>query len=45
MGLSKTNFEQEIVKFVLNGLDVGDMKHCSELYSKFMLFASERVIE
>ena len=42
---SKMNFEQEILKSVLKGLDVGDINHSPELYSKFMLFASEQVIE
>ena len=39
------NFEQEILKSVLNGLGVGDINHSSELSLKFMLFASEQVIE
>ena len=36
IGSSKMNFEQEILKSVLNGLDVGDINHSSELYSKFL---------
>ena len=43
-GSSKRNFEQEI-KSVLNGLDVGDINHISELYSKFMLFLFQQVTE
>ena len=42
---SKMNFEQEILKSVLKGLDVCDINHSPELYSKFMLFASEQVVE
>ena len=45
IGSSKMNFEQEILKSVLNGLGVGDINHSSELSLKFMLFASEQVIE
>ena len=45
IGSSKMNFEQEILKSVLNGLGVGDINHSSKLSFKFMLFASERVIE
>ena len=30
------NFEQKVSKSVLNGLDVGDINHSSELYSKFL---------
>ena len=30
IGSSKSNFEQETLKSVLNGLDVGDMNHISE---------------
>ena len=42
---SKRNFEQEILKSVLDGLDVGDINHSSELYSNFMPFVSEQVTE
>ena len=45
IGLSKINFEQEISKFVLKGLDVGDINHTSKLYSKLMLFISQQVTE
>ena len=38
IGSSKINFEQEIWKSVLNGFDVDDINHSSELYSKFMPF-------
>ena len=34
IGSSKKDFEQETLKFVLNGLDVGDINHKSEIYSK-----------
>ena len=44
-GSSKRNFEEEILKSVLNGLDVGDINHSSELYSNFMSFVSEQVTE
>ena len=37
---SKINFEQEIVKSILKGLDVGDINHSSELHSKFLSFIS-----
>ena len=43
IGSSKKNFEQEVLKPVLNGFDFGDINHSSELYSKFMLFISEQV--
>ena len=39
------NIEQEILKSVLNGVDVGDINHSAELYSKFMSFASAQVTE
>ena len=42
---SKRNFEQEILKSVLNGLDVGDINHSLELYSNFMPFVSDQVTE
>ena len=42
---SKRKFEQEILKSVLNGLDVGDINHSLELSSNFMPFVSEQVIE
>ena len=45
IGSSKRNFEQEILKSVLNGLDVGDINHGSERYSNFMPFALEQVVE
>ena len=45
IGSSKRNFEQEILKSVLNGLDVGDINHSSEPSSNFMPFVSEQVIE
>ena len=45
IGSSKRNFEQEILKSVLNGRDVGDISHGSELYSNFMTFVSEQVTE
>ena len=45
IGSSKRNFEQEILKSVLNGLDVGDIIHSSELYSNFKPFVSEQVTE
>ena len=45
IGSYKRNFEQEILKSVLNGLDVGDISHGSELYSNFMPFVSEQVTE
>ena len=32
-GSPKRNFEHEILKSVLNGLDVGDINHSSEFYS------------
>ena len=35
IGSSKRNFEQEILISVLNGLDVGDIIHGSELGSNF----------
>ena len=34
IGSSTKDFEQETLKFVLNGLDVGDINHRSEIYSK-----------
>ena len=45
IGSSKRNFEQEILKSVLNGLNVGDINHSSEFYSNFMPFISEQVNE
>ena len=42
---SKRNFEQEILKYVLNWLDVGDINHSLELYSNFMPFVSDQVTE
>ena len=42
---SKRNFEQEIFKSVLNGLDVGDINHSSEFYSNLMPFVSEQVTQ
>ena len=45
IGSSKINFEQEILKFVLEGLDVSDINHSSEFYSNFMPFVSEQVTE
>ena len=41
----KRKFEQEILKSVLNGLDVGDINHSLEPSSNFMPFVSEQVIE
>ena len=35
IGSSKSNFEQETLKSVLNGLDVGDMTTCREIFSTF----------
>ena len=45
IGSSKRNFEQETLKTVLNGLDVGGINHSSEFYSNFMPFVSEQVTE
>ena len=45
IGSSKRNFEQETLKSVLNGLDVGGTNHSSEFYSNFMPFVSEQVTE
>ena len=45
IGSCKRNFEQEILKSVLNGLNVGDINHSSEFYSNFMPFISEQVNE
>ena len=45
IGSSKRNFEQETLKSVLNGLDVGGINHSSEFYSNFMPFVSEQVTE
>ena len=45
IGSSKINFEQKFLKFVLNGLDVGDINNSTELYSKFMPFVFQQVIE
>ena len=42
---SKRNFGQEILKSVLNGLDVGDINHSSEFYSNLMPFVSEQVTQ
>ena len=36
-------FEQEILKSVLNRLDVGGINHSSEFYSNFMPFVFEQV--
>ena len=36
---------REILKSVLDGLDVGDINHSSKLYSNFMPFVSEQVAE
>ena len=33
-GSSKKDFEQKFLTFVLKGLDVGDINHSSEIYSK-----------
>ena len=43
IGSYKRYFEQEILKSVLNGLDVGDINHSSEFYLNFMPFLSEQV--
>ena len=45
IGLCKRNVEQEILKSVLNGLDVGDINRSSEFHSNFMSFVSEQVTE
>ena len=45
IGSSKRNLEQETLKSVLNGLDVGGINHSSEFYSNFMPFVSEPVTE
>ena len=45
IGSSKRNFEQEILKSVLNGLNVGDINHSSEFQSNFIPFISEQVNE
>ena len=42
-GSSKKNFEEEILKLVLNGLDVGDINHSLEFCTK--PFVSEQVTE
>ena len=39
------NFGQEILNFALNGLDVHEINHSSELYSNFMPLVSEQVTE
>ena len=43
IGSSKRNFENEILKCVLNGLDVGDINHSKEFYSNFMPFVSKEI--
>ena len=45
IGSFKRNFEEGILKSVLNRLDVGDISHSSELHSTFMSFGSEQVNE
>lgn len=45
VGSSKSNFEQEILKSTLNGLEVGDINHSLEPCSKLMSFLSEQVTE
>ena len=45
IGSSKRNLEQETLKSVLNGLDVGGINHSPEFYSNFMPFVSEQVTE
>ena len=42
---SKRNFEQEILKSVFNGLDVGEINHSQKFYSNFMPFVSQQVTE
>ena len=39
------NFEQEILKSVLNRLDIGDINHSPKLYPNFIPFVSEQVTE
>ena len=45
IGSFKRNFEEEILKSVLIGLDVGDISHSSGRHSTFMSFGSEQVTE
>ena len=42
---SKRNFEQEILKSVFNGFDVGEINHSQKFYSNFMPFVSQQVTE
>ena len=45
IGSSKRNFEQEILKSVFNGFDVGEINHSQKFYSNFMPFVSQQVTE
>ena len=43
IGSSKRNFEQEVYKSVLNGVDLGDINHSKQFYSDFMPYVSKEI--
>ena len=42
-GSTKRNFEQEILRSVLNGVDLGDINHSKEFYSEFMPYVASQI--
>lgn len=43
VGTSKRNFEEDVYKSVLNGVDLGDINHSKEFYSDYMPYVSKAV--